>query len=137
MNRKTKLSLLFPALFLTLSLAGCGGDDDNPAPAQGKCLSDKLTLTETLVNNLASQHSVQVTFDVKNTAGEDYDLTKGNKGIYVEMKVTTTDNTVYTEEQPLLASKVGAGATASVTQSCDYGAGKTFKSYSIRTYCKD
>lgn len=135
--KKTKLSFLFTALSsLTLTLASCGGDDDNPGPAQGECLSDKITLTQTQVNNLASQHTVQITFDVKNTSSTSYDIAKGVKEIYAEIKVTTTDNTVYTEEQPLLITQLGAGATGTVTQSGDYGAGKTYKSYTIRLFCK-
>lgn len=135
--KKTKLSFLFAALSsLTLTLASCGGDDDNPGPAQGECLSDKITLTQTRVNDLASQHSVQITFDAKNTSSSNYDVAKGVKNIYAEIKVTTTDNAVYTEEQPLLVTQLSAGATASVTQSCDYGAGKAYKSYTIRLFCK-
>jgi len=88
------------------------------------------------VNDLQGVDNVQITFDAKNTSSEDYDISTGAKSIYVELKVTTTDNTVYTEEQPLLIAKLAAGATASVTQSADYGAGKTNKSYTIRLYCK-
>ena len=135
--KRTKLSFLFAALSLTFALASCGGDDDNPAPSGGDCLADKITLAQTAVNNLASQHAVQITFDAKNTASRKYDVTTGQeKQIWAEIKVTTTDNTVYTEDQPLLINQLNAGATASVTQSVDYGAGKTYKSYTIRTYCK-
>jgi hypothetical protein len=133
--KKTTLSFLFAAFSLTLALSSCGGDDDNPSPA-GECLSDKITLTQTQVNNLAGQHTVQITFDAKNTSSSNYDATRGVKNIYAEIKVTTTDNAVYTEEQPLLITQLAAGATASVTQSADYGAGKTYKSYTIRLYCK-
>jgi len=134
--KKTTLSFLFAAFSLSLALSSCGGDDDNPAPAGGDCLSDKITLTQTLVNDLSSQHSVQITFDAKNTSSSNYDIAKGTKQVFAEIKVTTTDNTVYTEEQPLLVTQLAAGATASVTQSADYGAGKTYKSYTIRLYCK-
>jgi len=134
--KKTKLSFLFAAFSLTLALSSCGGDDDNPTPSGGECLSDKITLTQTRVNDLNTQHAVQVTFDAKNTSSTNYDVAKGSKEIFVEIKVTTTDNTVYTEEQPLLVTQLAAGNTASVTQSADYGAGKTYKSYTIRQYCK-
>ena len=134
--KKTKLSFLFAAFSLTLALSSCGKDDDKPTPSGGDCLSDKITLTQTRVNDLSSQHSVQVTFDAKNTSSTNYDVAKGSKEIYAEIKVTTTDNTVYTEEEPLLVTTLNAGATASVTQSGDYGAGKTYKSYTIRLYCK-
>jgi hypothetical protein len=134
--KKTTLSFLFAAFSLTLALSSCGGDDDNPTPSGGECLSDKITLTQTGVNNLSNVHSVQVTFDAKNTSSTNYDIQKGVKQIFAEIKVTTTDNTVYTEEQPLLITQLAAGNTASVTQSADYGAGKTYKSYTIRLYCK-
>jgi hypothetical protein len=135
--KKTKLSVVsLPALFLTLALASCG-DDDNPGPGQGDCLADKITLTQTKVDNFASQHAVQITFDAKNTGSSNYDVTTGTaRHIWAEIKVTTTDNTVYTEEQPLILNQLNAGATASVTQTADYGEGKTYKSYTIRLYCK-
>ena len=135
--KRTKLSLLFAALSLTFALTSCGGDDDNPTPASDDCLADKITLTQTKVDDFASQHAVQITFDAKNTASSNYDVTTGRaKQIWAEIKVTTTDNTVYTEQQPLLINQLNAGATTSVTQTADYGETKTYKSYTIRLYCK-
>lgn len=135
--KRTKLSFLFAALSLTFALTSCGGDDDNPNPAQEDCLADKITLTQTKVDNFASQHAVQISFDAKNTGSANYDVTTGRaKQIWTEIKVTTTDNTVYTDNTPLLINQLNAGATTSVTQTADYGEGKTYKSYTIRLYCK-
>lgn len=135
--KRTKLSVALSALSLVFALASCGGDDDNPLPQQDACMADKITMTQTAVNNFASHHHVQITFDAKNTSSSNYDATRvSTKQIWVEIKVTTTDNTVYTEEQPFLLTQLNAGATASVKQTADYGEGKTYKSYSIRLYCK-
>ncbi len=132
---KTKLTILSSALCLSLAFASCGSDDD-VKPEERDCLSEKVTLTETSVNDLTSVHAVQVDFDAKNTSDQNLDISRGTKAIYAELKITMTDGTVYTEEQPMLA-ELGAGQTKVVTLSCDYAAGKTFQSYTVKTYCKD
>lgn len=133
---KTIRRAALPALLAVSFFAACSKDNDD-APVTGKCFADKITLTNTSTTDAASQHTVLLTFDAKNTSSEGYDISKGHSAIYIKVSVTTTNNKVYTDEGPLTATSLDAGATASVSLIADYGAGNTFKSYKVeQIYCK-
>lgn len=128
--------MMFSAMAMAV-FAGCSKSDNNASPVSQSCLADKLTLTETNVNDLTSQHAVIITFDVKNTSSsENYEL-EHYKAVYVKLSATTADNKTYSEESLLPVSALDAGATASTELMIDYGAGNTYKSYKIeQIFCK-
>lgn len=138
MKMKRKLSMLGAAVVMVFAIAACGSKNDNPGPVlpQSKCLSDKMQLKLTKVNNLTSSHTVLLSFDVKNTSNETFDVQKGYKFIMAEIKVTTTDNMVYTNNVPFTSEKIEPGQTITEEVGGEYGANKTYKSYTIRLYCE-
>lgn len=134
---KTIRRMALPAVLAATFFAGCSKDNDETPAVDGKCFADKISLTHTQTNDASSQHTVLITFDAKNTSTEGYDIAKGHSVIYVKLSATTADNKTYTEDTPLTATSLDAGATASVTLMVDYGAGNTFKSYKVeQVYCK-
>lgn len=131
---KTMAILAFAAV---TTFSACSKDNDDTPGLNGTCFADKMSLTNPVVENLPSQHSVIVTFDVKNTSSENFTISDGHKPIYVKMSVTTTNDKVYTEEQMLTVTSLNAGALASAPVMVDYGPGNSYKSYKIdQVFCK-
>lgn len=127
---------------LTLSsfsfFAGCSKNNSNntTTPPDAKCVSDKFTLTYTDILDVPSAHMANLTFDIKNTSTEDYDIVKGYKPVYVRIAINTTNNKTYYFDGPLTTS-LGAGETESETYPVDYGAGNAYKDFKIeKVYCK-
>jgi hypothetical protein len=131
-------SMAVLALVAVTAITACSKNDDNDVPGlNGTCFADKLSLTNPVVENLASQHSVIVTFDVKNTSSENFSISNGHKPVYIKISATTTNDKVYTEEAPLTVSSLNAGAMASAAVLVDYGPGNSYKSYKLeQVYCK-
>ncbi|RFM27566.1 hypothetical protein [Deminuibacter soli] len=103
----------------------------------GACFADQLKLNSTAVQDATSQHTVLLTFDVKNSGTADYDVAKGSRPVYAKVTVTTTNNKSYSTESILPVSAVAAGATASATLMADYGAGNSYQSWKLeQVYCK-
>lgn len=128
---------LYSAFAAAVLLGSCSKKSDGPGTPQRKCMADKMQLTETKVNDLTSLHDLQVTFDVKNTSSDLYDVASGSNPIYVKLQATTASGKTYEEETPLTITNLAAGATGSATASVDYGAGNTYKSYTVlQVYCK-
>jgi hypothetical protein len=121
------------SILVMSTLLSCSKTDVNG----GKCYANDLTFKESKVNNLASVNSLIVTFDVKNNAKVDYDLTKNGIGnfVYSKIMVKTTDGTTY-ETKNIFIGNLSAGATASHDVLGTYGAGKTFQSYTMSLYCQ-
>ncbi|BAV05317.1 hypothetical protein SAMN05421788_105227 [Filimonas lacunae] len=118
-------------------LSGCSKSNDDVATTDGACFADKLELSNPVVEDLPSSHSVIITYDVKNTSSEDFDIQKGHRPVYVKVSATTTSDKVYTEENLLTVSSLSAGSTTSTKLLVDYGAGNAYKSYSIdQKICK-
>ncbi len=125
-----------------LLLGACSSDDDKnnngqPSPSDdSSCLASAMTFKETKVTDSPSQNVVLVDFDVTNTSSTDYDVSGGSKLIEIDVEVTTSDGSSYESSGPLTAIKVSAGKTASATLKGDYGAGKTYKSYTTKLRCR-
>ena len=128
---------IYSALAAAAFLGSCSKKSDGPGTPQRKCMADKMQLTETKVSDLSSLHDLQVTFDVKNTSSETYDVGSGSNPVYVKLQATTTSGKTYEEETILTVTNLAAGATGSATASVDYGAGNAYKSYKeLQVYCK-
>lgn len=131
---KKSIYLLLSVVLITFTLSGCSKDDD-PGPA-GKCFANDITLTETKLDNYPDSHTLFITFDAKNNSSQTFSIEDGSKVINARIKVTTTDGTVYESNGPLTLTELSSGATASVLLNADYGAGKTYKSYTITLACE-
>jgi hypothetical protein len=137
-NLLKRLLLIFS---IVLFIPSCNKDDNSGTPTSppvALCQAEGIKLKETKVDNLASANSIQVSFDATNASGKDYDVAKGVPGsfIYTKIIVETTDGVKYETKAPFLITALSNGATASVIASGDYGAGKTYKSYTISLYCQ-
>jgi hypothetical protein len=126
-----------------LAVAACGSDSDSGSPGGSgsgsgdpNCLASAIELTETKRTDSPSFNTLLLDFDAKNTSSTDYDIMKGAKAIMLDFVVTTSDGTEYESEAPLTAAKIDAGATAAVVAMADYGAGKTFESYTVSLRCR-
>lgn len=127
---------LYSAIAVAALLGSCK-KSSTPTLPQSKCMADNMKLTETKVADLPSSHTLQVTFDVKNTSSDKYDVGSGSNPIYIKLQATTTNSKTYEEETILTVSNLAAGATGSATASVDYGAGNVYKSYVVKeVYCK-
>ncbi len=113
-----------------------GGDSGGSAGGDATCLAGSLVLTETKRMDAPSFNTLLLDFDAKNASSHDYDVMKGSKPILLDFVVTTTDGTEYESEAPLTATKIAAGATSAVVAQAEYGAGKTFESYTISLRCR-
>lgn len=126
------------------SITACGSDSTSSPGGGGggagsgdpSCLAGSIQLTETKRTDSPSFNTVLLDFDAKNTSSSDYDIMKGDKAIMLDFVVTTTDGTEYESEAPLTAAKIDAGATAAVVAMAEYGAGKTFESYTVSLRCR-
>jgi hypothetical protein len=129
-------------IYLMLSVAmlalgtSCKKDDDDNSPGRTDCLAEQMTMTETEVEDFPNSHTVFITFDAKNTSSKNFDIANGSKIIVANVKVTTTDGSVYESKNMPFITDLSAGATASVLVNADYGANKTFKSYSLELSCR-
>jgi hypothetical protein len=110
-----------------------GGGTSSGDPA---CLASSIELTETKRTDSPSFNTVLLDFDAKNASSTDYDIMKGSKAILLDFVVTTSEGTEYQSEAPLTAAKIDAGATAAVVGMAEYGAGKTFESYTVSLRCR-
>jgi len=124
--------------FATITtFSACSKDNDDVPGTNGTCFADKLSLTNPVVEDLASQRTVIVTYDVKNTSSEDFAISNGHKAVYVKISATTTGDKVYTEEVLLTVTSLAAGAMASAAVMVDYGPGNSYKSYKLeQVFCK-
>lgn len=130
-------SMVIPALAAVITFSACSKDNDDVPGTNGTCFADRFSLTNPVVENLASQHAVIVTYDVKNTSSEDFAISNGHKAVYVKISATTTGDKVYTEEVPLTVTSLAAGAMASAAVMVDYGPGNSYKSYKLeQVFCK-
>ena len=133
--KKSILSILSVVL-LSFTLGSCS-DDKNPAIPSGKCFANDFTLTQTKLTDSPEQHLIFLTFDVKNNSSQKFNVGDGSsKQVQALIKVTTTDGSVYETNTILTLSELAAGATASTENTADYGAGKTYKSYTITLSCE-
>lgn len=126
-------SLIMPAIALAAFLSACSKDSKSSSPS---CMADNIALTETQKQDYTSSHSLGLTFDAKNNASKDYDISKGSRAVTLKVVVTTTDGSKYESTGPLTATAITAGGTASVVYVAEYGAGKTFQSYTITKECR-
>jgi hypothetical protein len=133
------------ACSILVALAGtaCGSDSDSGSEggagstsSDPTCFAGSIELTETKRTDSPSFNTLLLDFDAKNTSSSDYDIMKGSKAILLDFVVTTTDGTEYESEAPLTAAKIDAGATAAVVAMAEYGAGKTFESYTVSLRCR-
>lgn len=131
-------------LVLTALVATACGSDSSSSPEGGggsgsgnaACLASSIELTETERTDSPTFNTVLLDFDAKNASSTDYDIMKGSSAILLDFVVTTSDGTKYESEAPLTAAKIGAGATAAVVAMAEYGAGKTFESYTVSLRCR-
>lgn len=124
---------------VALVASACSSDSDSGSDGGGgdpACLAGSIELTETKRTDSPSFNTLLLDFDAKNTSTSDYDIMEGSKAILLDFVVTTTDGTEYESEAPLTAAKIDAGATAAVVAMADYGAGKTFDSYTVSLRCR-
>ena len=129
------------AVFITV--LSCSKDEAKStgtptAPVQsGNCISGSIVLTQTKIENYPSSNNVFIDFDAKNNSTINYDVSTIGVGnfIYVKVKVKTTDNAIYETVQPIFA-QLSAGATKSVLFQANYGAGKTYQSYTFEVICQ-
>lgn len=134
----------FLMLVAPLSLGACSSDDDDkgqpPSSStpsdDSSCLASSMVFKETKVTDSPGQNTVLVDFDITNTSSTDYDVAGGSKLVETDVEVTTTDGTKYESSGPLTVTKVSAGKTASATLKGDYGAGKTYQSYTVKLRCR-
>lgn len=133
------------ACVLVGALAGtaCGSDSDdgsNGSAGDGSgdlaCLAGSIQLRETKRMDAPSFNTLLLDFDAKNTSSNDYDIMKGSKPILLDFVTTTDDGTEYESEAPLTAPKIDAGATTAIVAMAEYGAGKTFESYTVSLRCR-
>jgi hypothetical protein len=132
-----KIALIALFIFTILS---CSKDDapaNNGTTPTGNCLSGSMAYTQTNVGIYPASNAIIVSFDVKNNSTTNYSITAAGVGnfIYYKIKVKTTDGTIYEKTGPFLTD-ISAGATKSVEALGDYGAGKTYESYTISLYCQ-
>lgn len=133
--KKSILSILSVVL-LSFALGSCS-DDKNPVMPSRKCFAGDFTLTQTKLTDSPEQHLIFLTFDAKNNSSQNFNIGDGSsKQIQARIKVTTTDGSVYETNTILTVSELAAGSTASTENTADYGAGKTYKSYTITLYCE-
>jgi hypothetical protein len=126
-------------LVVAATLGGCGSDSDGEPSGSSNddnCLASSIVLTETDLTDAASSHAVLIDFDAKNTSSKDYDISKGSSAIELDFEVTTTDGSKYESTAPLTATKISAGATAAAVAMADYGANKTYESYTVTLRCR-
>jgi len=128
-----RTSLILSAmLMLTTVFTSCKKDDDGPSSS---CYSDQVSLTETEFDNYPDSHQFFVHFDAKNNSSSNYDISKGSKQMTLVFKVTATDGSVHEATQPFLLTELSAGSTSSTIANVDYGAGKTYQSYTVTLRC--
>ena len=137
---KTTLKKIAMMLAL-ISFLSCSKDDakapGSPAGQSGNCISGSIALTQTKITDYPSSNNVFIDFDAKYNSAINYDISTIGIGnfIYVKVKVKTTDNNIYETVQPII-TQLSAGATQSVLVQANYGAGKTYQSYTIEVICK-
>lgn len=119
---------------LTLVVSSCSKKDTN-ASLTAECFADRVTFTQTAINDYPEGHNVLITFDVKNTSSKDYDTDRGAKVISLRVDVTTTDSSHYETNVVFTKSRIAAGTTTTAMVSADYGAGKTFSGYNVTAAC--
>jgi hypothetical protein len=140
--RPTTLATLAAlALVSNLGLGACSGDDDDDFAPGGTsnakpCLASSFALTETKVSDNPTSNTIIIDFDAKNNASTDYDVAAQSPLIEIVVKVKTSDGTEYENSGPLTTPKLSAGATASVAAIGNYGAGKTYQSYTASLRCR-
>ena len=133
MNLIKKLRL-FPILFLSLIISSCSSDDEitNPNP----CLADSFELTETQVLDVESLNNILVSFDVTNSSSIDYNIaTDAPMVIHYTITVTATDGSTFETSMQLPVLSLSAGGTTSIDLIGNYGAGRTYESYTISLSC--
>ncbi len=121
------VSALFGALFFT----SCSDDDSD-----NDCFVDNLLIVPTDTTDYALSNSVTIDFDVTNTSSRDFDPASNLGYINYTMIVTTTDGTSYETSDLFPILSLSAGATTTTFISGDYGAGKTFASYTYSLECR-
>lgn len=121
MNTKIFLSVLFGLYFFSSCV-------EEPI-----CLANSMSLKENKVENIPGLNLVKVDFDLTNTSGKDYYPDSLMYTIKVTMNVKTTDGTIY--ENIRYLSHITSGATKAYGIWGDYGAGKTYQSYSVSMSC--
>ncbi len=124
-----------------IASTGCGSDsgsDGSGGTGSGdpSCLAGDIDLTETKRTDSPTFNTILLDFDAENTSSTDYDINKGSRAILLDFVVTTVEGAKYESEAPLTAAKIGAGATAAVVAMAEYGAGKTFESYTVSLRCR-
>jgi hypothetical protein len=131
---------LVSAAFLGTACGSDSSSSPNSGGAAGSgdpaCLASSIELTETKRTDSPTFNTVLLDFDAKNASSADYDIMKGSKAILLDFVVTTSEGTEYQSEAPLTAAKIDAGATAAVVAMAEYGAGKTFESYTVSLRCR-
>lgn len=134
---KTTLKKIAMILALICFVSCSKKDDTNSVAQTGNCISGSIALVQTKVTNYTSSNVVFIDFDAKNNSTINYDIATIGTGnfIYAKAKVKTTDGNIYESVQPLL-TQISAGATQSALVQANYGAGKTYDSYTIELFCK-
>jgi len=143
--RKTRMVARFTqtfSLLAALGAIGCGSDDSGSNGGSGgggsdsSCFASSMQLTETKLTDAPSFNTVLLDFDAKNTSSKDYDIQAGSKAIMLDFVVTTTDGTEYETTAPFTAARIDAGAIAPIVAMAEYGAGKTYESYTVELRCR-
>ena len=135
---KTTLKKITIMLALISFLSCSKKDETTSGIAQtGNCISGSIALVQTNITNYPSSNVVFIDFDAKNNSTINYDVATVGTGnfIYAKAKVKTTDGNIYETVQPII-TQLSAGATQSVLVQANYGAGKTYDSYTIELICK-
>lgn len=131
-------------LLVALGATACGSDDSgsngngagNGSTGDPSCFAGAMEITETKLQDAPSSNSLLLDFDAKNTSDKDYDVQAGAKAILMDFVVTTTDGTEYESTEPFTAPNIDAGATAAIVAVAEYGAGKTYESYTVSLRCR-
>jgi hypothetical protein len=133
---RSLIMLAVPLFSLVLGCSDSASDSSGTsgASAGSDCLASSIELTETALTD--SQSALLLDFDAQNRSTRAYDIQAGSTPIQLDFVVTTSDGSKYESTAPLTAAKISAGATAAVVAKADYGAGKTYKSYTVAVVCR-
>ncbi len=137
---KTLFKNLIAISLLLIVSVSCSKSDSGSSPSNGgNCLSGSMALSNAVVDNLASQSKIIVSFNVKNNSSSNYSINTSastKTSIYTKMLVKTTDGAIIETKGPLLVQELSAGATGTVDVLANYSTGKTYESYTIELYCQ-